>query len=74
MENKHYTHLNLILLSVVRQTRSGDIIVDSYFGDVRDKDNHDRFPLNVTTGEVFGHSNNHEDKFDTAKGNYEKKK
>ena len=60
--------------SVVRQTRSGDIIVDSYFGNVRDKDNHDRFSLNVTTGEVFGHSNNHKDKFDTSKGNYGKKK
>ena len=60
--------------SAVRQTRSGDIIIDSYFGDVRDKNNHDRFSLNVTTGEVFGHDKNHKNTFDTAKENYGKKK
>ena len=58
----------------VRETSKGEIIIDSYIGNVQDEDNHDRFSLNATTGQVFGHGYNHEDKFDTAKGNYGKKK
>ncbi len=34
--------------------------IDSYFGDVRDTDNHDRFTTNVDTGEITGHGFNHE--------------
>jgi len=54
-------------LSRVRETSRGEIHMDSYFGDVTDKDNHDRFTLNVTTGEISGHGFNHEDKFDSSK-------
>ena len=51
----------------VRETSSGDIVIDSYFGDVRSKADHDRFTLNATTGQISGHGYNHQDKFDTSK-------
>lgn len=54
-------------VSRVRRTSNGEIVIDSYFGDVKDKDNHDRFTLNVTRGTVSGHGINHEGKFDTSK-------
>ena len=34
--------------------------VDSYFGDVRDRVNHDRFTTDLDTGDISGHGNNHE--------------
>jgi len=57
----------------VRQTRSGDIVIDSYFGDVKDPNNHDRLSLNVTKGTLSGHGPNHSDQFDTGKDNSKKK-
>ena len=53
----------------VRLTRDskGNVKLDSYFGNVKDKDDHDRFSLNTTTGRGSGHGFNHENKFDTAK-------
>ncbi len=51
----------------VRQTRSGDIVIDSYFGDVKDKNNHDRLSLNVTQGTLSGHDYGQTNKFDTGK-------
>lgn len=54
-------------MSRVRQTSNGDIVIDSYFGDVRKENDHDRYSLNITRGEVSGHDMNHEGKFDTSK-------
>ena len=54
-------------LTRVRRNSRGEIIIDSYYGDVRDKDNHDRLSLNVTTGQVSGHGYGHSDSFDTSK-------
>ncbi len=33
--------------------------VDSYFGDVRDKDNHDRLTVDINTGDLTGHGYEH---------------
>lgn len=56
---------------IVKETPSGTVRykmedgvvqqIDSYFGDVRDKDNHDRFTvrLNDGNGEPTGHGFNH---------------
>ncbi len=51
----------------VRKTSNGDIVIDSYFGDVRDPKNHDRLTLNVTTGEISGHDFDHKDSFSSEK-------
>lgn len=51
----------------VTQDSKGNIKIDSYFGDVRDKKNHDRVSLNVTTGRFSGHGFDHKDKFDSNK-------
>lgn len=51
----------------VTQDTKGNIKIDSYFGDVRDPENHDRVSLNTTTGQFSGHGFNHEDKFDNNK-------
>lgn len=34
--------------------------LDSYFGDVRDRDNHDRVSQDLETGKLSGHGFNHE--------------
>ena len=52
----------------VRKTSNGEIIIDSYFGNVRDSKNHDRLSLNVTTGVVSGHDFDHKDPFSSDKG------
>jgi len=52
----------------VYQDKDGNVKVDSYNGNVRDRDDHDRFTLNTRNGgNVSGHGFNHEDKFDTSK-------
>lgn len=53
----------------VRRTSNGDIVIDSYMGNVKDKDNHDRLTLNVTQGTLSGHGFGHQDPFDTGKEN-----
>jgi len=35
----------------VRETKNGDVYIDSYFGDVKDKDNHDRFTVKISSGD-----------------------
>lgn len=57
----------------VRRTRSGDIVIDSYFGNIEDPKNHDRLSLNVTRGTLSGHGPNHSNHFDTGKDNNKKK-
>lgn len=57
----------------VRRTSSGDIVIDSYFGNVEDPENHDRLSLNVTKGTLSGHGPNHSDRFDTGKDNSKQK-
>ena len=57
----------------VRKTVNGEIVIDSYFGDVSKKDDHDRFTLNITTGEISGHGYGHQDKFDSSKEKEKKK-
>ena len=53
----------------VRKTRRGDIVIDSYMGDITDNTNHDRVSLNVTKGTLSGHGYGHNDNFDTSKNN-----
>ena len=49
--------------------QGGNVRIDSFNGDARNPDNHDRFTLNTRNGgNVSGHGYNHEDKFDTSKG------
>ena len=52
--------------SKVRLTTRGEIVIDSYMGELNGE--HDRFTLNVSTGQVSGHGYDHKDKFDTATG------
>ena len=54
-------------LTRVSQDTKGNIKIDSYFGDVRDPQNHDRVSLNATTGRFSGHGFDHKDKFDSNK-------
>ena len=54
---------------IVKETASGTVKykmengvvrkVDSYFGDVRDKKNHDRFTTDLETGKISGHGYDH---------------
>ena len=53
----------------VRRTSRGDVVIDVYMGDVKDKDNHDRLSLNVTKGTLSGHDFGHQNPFDTSKNN-----
>lgn len=53
----------------VRLTKQGDIVIDSYMGNIEDRDNHDRLSLNVTKGTLSGHGFGHKDSFDTSKDN-----
>ncbi len=57
----------------VRRTVNGDIVIDSYFGDVKDPENHDRLSVNVTQGTVAGHGFGHQEPFDTSKDNTQTK-
>ena len=55
--------------SKIYQDSEGNVRIDSFNGDVRNPDNHDRFTLNTRNGgNVSGHGYNHEDKFDISKG------
>ena len=55
--------------SKIYQDSKGHVRIDSYNGDVRDPNKHDRFTLNTRNGgNVSGHDYNHEGKFDTSKG------
>lgn len=55
--------------SKIYQDSEVNVRIDSFNGDVRDPDNHDRFTLNTRNGgNVSGHGYNHEGKFDTSKG------
>lgn len=55
--------------SKVYQNEKGDVRIDSYNGNVRDKDNHDRVTLKTSNGgQLSGHGYNHENKFDTQTG------
>lgn len=58
----------------VRRTSGGDIVIDSYMGDVKNKDGHDRLTLNVTQGTLSGHDFGHQNPFDTGKTNSSSKK
>ena len=58
----------------VRKTANGDIVIDSYMGNVRDPDNHDRLSLNVTKRTLSGHDFEHKGFFDTSKNNASSKK
>ena len=52
----------------IYQDSEGNVRIDSFNGDVRDPDNHDRFTLNTRDGgNISGHGYNHEDKFDSSK-------
>ena len=54
--------------SKIFQDSKGNVRIDSYNGDVRDPENHDRFTLNTRNGgSVSGHGYGHTDKFDTSK-------
>ncbi len=54
--------------SKIYQDSNGNVRIDSYNGDVRNPDNHDRFTLNTRNGgSVSGHWFEHADKFDTSK-------
>jgi hypothetical protein len=46
----------------VRETKDGRVFLDSYWGDVKDKDNHDRFTVEISSGDgkPSGHGFNHE--------------
>ena len=52
----------------VYEENDGSIRIDSYYGDIRDRENHDRYSYNTTTGQVKGHGFNHSDKFDNKQG------
>lgn len=55
--------------TVIKETPSGTVKyqmedgkvyeLDSYFGNVRDKDDHDRFSVNYNRNQVSGHGFNH---------------
>lgn len=53
----------------VRRTSKGELVIDSYMGDVKDKEGHDRLTLNVTQGTLSGHDFGHQKPFDTSKDN-----
>ena len=57
----------------VRRTAQGDLVIDSYMGDVRDPNNHDRLSLNVTQGTLSGHDFEHKGFFNTGKDNTQTK-
>lgn len=54
---------------IVKETSSGTVRykmengavqqIDSYFGDVKDRDNHDRFTTKLDSGKISGHGFNH---------------
>lgn len=53
--------------SKIYQDSNGNVRIDSYNGDVRNSDNHDRFTLNTRNGgSVSGHGYGHSDKFDSS--------
>ena len=52
----------------IYQDRDGNVRIDSFNGDVRDTENHDRFTLNTRNGgNVSGLGYGHSDKFDSSK-------
>ena len=54
----------------VFQDDKGNVRIDSYMGDVRDKDDHDRLTLNTKDGgNISGHGFNHSQPFDTSRDN-----
>jgi len=60
--------------SKIYQNSNGDVRIDSFNGDVRDSDNHDRVTLNTSNGgSLSGHGYNHSDSFDTSKDNSKSK-
>lgn len=69
MGKKETIYLRKDETGTVRLTRDekGEVRLDSYFGDVENKREHDRFSFNVTTGQVSGHDFDHKNKFDTNK-------
>lgn len=53
--------------SKIYQDSKGNVRIDSFNGDVRSPENHDRVTLNTRNGgNLSGHGYNHEDKFDTS--------
>lgn len=54
--------------SKIYQDSEGNVRIDSYNGDVRNPEEHDRFTLNTRDGgNVSGHGYGHQDKFNTSK-------
>ena len=54
----------------VFQDDEGDVRIDSYTGDVSDKDDHDRLTHNTKDGgNISGHCFNHSQPFDTSRDN-----
>ena len=53
--------------SKIYQDSKGDVRIDSFNGDVKNPEGHDRFTLNTRDGgNVSGHGYGHEDKFDSS--------
>lgn len=56
--------------SKIFQDNDGNVRIDSYNGDVRDPNCHDRFTLNTSNGgSVSGHGYGHSGKFDSSNAN-----
>ena len=54
----------------IYQDSDGNVRIDSFNGDVRDPEKHDRFSLNTSKGgSISGHGYGHNDKFDSSKSN-----
>lgn len=57
-------------LTRVSQDSEGNVKIDSYYGNVKDGNDHDRFTVDTTNdGRITGHGFDHEDKFDSDKDN-----
>lgn len=60
--------------SKIYQDSTGNVRIDSFNGDVRNPDNHDRFTLNTRNGgSVSSHGYGHTGAFDTSKSNTKSK-
>ena len=62
----HESRTDTGLTRVVEDSK-GNIRIDSFFGDERNPEEHDRRSLNTSTGRFSGHGYDHKDKFDSDK-------